>query len=399
MTSGLARRIAFTLGALLVFRIGSFIPLPGINPGVWEQFFPAASGGVLGVTAMLSGGAIARLSILSLSVVPYVSAAIIVQLASFVVPPLRALREAGESGRRRIDLYTIGLTLLVAAFQAYGVAGGLQGVANLVAEPGPAFTVTTVLTLTAGTLFVTWLCWQITARGLGNGIALVLCLGIVLQVPGYILGVLDLGRRGVFSPNFLAGLALLALASVTLVAFIEKAQRFVRVDFAARGSAPAASADLTFKLNGAGVIPSVVAAWVLLAPLLLARYFGAEEFVRTFTPGQPLFFLAYAFVIFFCVYLYTAFLLDPNEAAQALQRHGGTIRQVPSGEATAEHLDGILSRVTLIGAIYFVAVCLIPELLILWGQVPFYFGGVSLLVLVCTVVDIEKQARELARVK
>jgi preprotein translocase subunit SecY len=399
MNSELARRIAFTLGALLVFRVGSFIPLPGIDPGVWQQFFPAGSGGLLGAAGLLSGGALARLSVFSLAVVPYVSAAILVQLAGFVVPHLRALREAGEAGRRRIDLYTLLATVPVAAFQSWGIAGGLQGVANLVAEPGTQFTLTTILTLTAGTLLVTWLCWQITARGLGNGIALVLCLGIVLKVPADILGVLELGRQGAFSQSFIAGLALLAVVSIALVVLFEKARRHERVDFAARGSAPAASAMLSFKLNGAGVIPTVLASWVLLVPLLIASYFGAADFVRTFAPGQPLYLPCYAIVIFLSVYLYTAFLLDPGEAAEKLQRLGGAIPHVAPGEATAAYLDAVLSRVTLIGAVCFVAVCLIPELLILWGQVRFYFGGTSLLILVCTVVDIEKQARELAPVK
>jgi preprotein translocase subunit SecY len=399
MNSELARRIAFTLGALLVFRIGSHIPLPGIDPGIWAQFYPATSGGVLGMAGTFSGGAIARLSIFSLSVVPYVSAAILMQLAILLVPALRAVRDAGESGRQRIDRYTLIVTALVAAIQSYGIAGGLQRVTHLVPEPGSLFTATTVLTLVAGALVVVFLCHQITARGIGNGIALMLCIGVVTSLPANVLGMLELGRQGHVSMGFIAGLALLALALTAVAVRFEQARRHEPVAFAGRAGAPAASAFLSFKLNGAGVIPTVLAAWVLLVPLLIARFFGAEEFVRPFTPGQPLYLISYAVVILFSVYLYTAFVVDPAEAAEKLQRLGGVIAGVQPGEPTAEHLDRVLSRLTLIGAVYFVTVCLIPELLISWAQVPFYLGGTSLLVLICTVLDVEKQARELALVK
>jgi preprotein translocase subunit SecY len=396
MNSELARRVGFTLGALLLYRIASHIPLPGINPGVWAQFYPAGSGGVLGMANTLSGGAVARLSILSLGIVPYVSAAILMQMAILLVPALRAVRDAGESGRQRIDRYTMIVTVLVAAIQSYGIAGGLQRVTHLVPEPGSLFTVTTVLTLAAGALVVVWLCNQITARGIGNGIALMLCVGAVTSLPAGIFGMLELGRQGHFSMGFIAGLALLAVALTAVVVRFEQARRLEPVAFAGRADVPAASAFLSFKLNGAGVIPTVLAAWVLLVPLLIARLFGAEEFVGSFTPGQPLYLISYAVVIFFSVYLYTAFLLDPTDVAERLQRLGGVIAGVPPGEPTAEHLDRVLSRLTLIGAVYFVTVCLIPELLISWAQVPFYLGGTSLLVLVCTVLDVETQARELA---
>jgi preprotein translocase subunit SecY len=399
MNSELARRIAFTLGALLLYRIASHIPLPGIDPGVWAQFYPAASGGVLGMASTLSGGAIARLSILSLSVVPYVSAAILLQVAILFVPALRAVRDAGESGRRRIDRYTMIVTMLVAAVQSYGVAGGLQRVTHLVPEPGSLFTVTTVLTLVAGALVVVWLCNQITARGIGNGIALILCIGVVTSLPANIFGMLELGRQGHFSMGFLAGVGLFALALTVVVVRFEKARRLERVEFAARADVPAASAFMPFKLNGAGVIPSVMASWVFTVVLLLASWLGAREIGQMLNPGQPVYMICYAILIFFSVFIYTAFVVDPGEAAEKLQRLGGALPQIAPGEPTAAHLDRVLSGVTLIGAVYFVTVCLIPELLILWAQVPFYLGGTALLVLVCTVLDIEKQAQELVLVK
>ena len=393
MNPELARRIAFTLGALLVYRLGSHIPLPGVSPAVWDQMFQAQEGGgLIGMLNAVSGGALARLSVFSLVIVPYVSAAILVQLARFLVPRLRALQHAGEAGRRAIERSTLALTVLIAAFQSYGIAGGLEGVPNLVPEPGPWFRLTTLLTLTAGTLFVTWLAWQITARGVGNGIALILCLGVVLQLPQGILATLELGRRDLLSGNLIAGLALLSVALTALVVAMEKARRCEPVVFPDARRAPG---QLAFKLNGAGVMPALIAAWVVALPLAAVALFApdAAGFGRAFTHGAPLYMLAYAIVIVFCVYLYTAFVLDPAETAERLRHLGGAIPQVAPGEATAEHLDGVLSRVTLIGAGYFVVICLIPELLISWAQVPFYLGGTSLLVLVCTVLDLETEVR------
>ena len=392
MNSELARRIAFTLGALLVYRLGSYVPLPGVSPAVWDQIFQAQQGGLIGVLNTMSGGVLARLSVFSLVIVPYLSAAILVQLASFFVPRLRALHHAGERGRRTIERWTLALTILIAAFQSYGIAGGLEGAPNLVLEPGPWFRLATVLTLTAGTLFVTWLAWQITARGVGNGIALILCLGIVLQLPQGIVATLELGRQGLLSGNLIVGLALLSVALIALVVVVEKARRCEPVTFSDPRRMPA---QLSFKLNGAGIIPALIAAWVLVLPLAAVALFApdAAGFGRAFANGAPLHMLTYAIVIVFCVYLYTAFVLDPAEAAERLRRLGGAIPNVAPGEATADHLDGVLSRITLIGAAYFVVICLIPELLLSWAQVPFYFGGTSLLVLVCTVLDLETEVR------
>ena len=337
MNSELARRIAFTLGALLVYRLGSYLPLPGVSPAVWDQTFQAQQGGLIGVLNAMSGGVLARLSVFSLVIVPYLSAAILVQLASFFVPRLRALHHSGERGRRTIERCTLALAILIAAFQSYGIAGGLEGVNNLVVEPGPAFRLMTVLTLTAGTLFVTWLAWQITARGVGNGIALILCLGVVLQLPQGIVATLELGRQGLLSGNLIVGLALLSVALIALAVVVEKARRREPVAFPGAGRAPA---QLSFKLNGAGVMPALIAAWVLALPLVAVALFApdAAGFGRAFTHGAPLYMLTYAIVIVFCAYLYTAFVLDPAEAAERLRRLGGAIPNVAPGEATADHL-------------------------------------------------------------
>jgi preprotein translocase subunit SecY len=393
MTSGLARRIAITLGALLLFRAGSHIPLPGIDPGVWTELFRSNAGGVLGAANTLTGGALARLSVFSLGIVPFVSAAILVQFASLLVPPWRVLHESGEGGRQRTDRWTLGLTAFIALIQSYGIAGGLADINGLVAQPGSLFTLTTVLTLTGGVFVVVWLCGQITARGIGNGIALILCVGIVTKLPADVLGVVDLGQRGIFSTGQLAGFAAMALALVAIVAVIERARRHEPVTFAGQ------PAQMSFKLNGAGIIPPVIAAWVLAAPVIAATILDAPDIVRVLTPGEPVYLACYAVLLLFGVFFYTALVLDPNGMAEKLQRLGGAIPQVAPGEATAAHLDSVISRITLTGAVYFVMICLIPELLILWAQVPFYLGGTSLLVLVCTVLDVEKQVREFTHVR
>ena len=401
MNSELGRRVAFTLGALLVFRIGTYIPLPGIDLDVWAQIF-RGRGGVLGAFDTSSGGAVGRLAVFALGLTPYISAAVMLQIAGFFVARLRVLREAGEAGRRRIDRHTVVLTLLLAAFQSYGIASALEAVADLVANPGWLFRVSIIVTLTGGTMVLIWLADQITARGIGNGIALILCAGIVTQLPQTIFGALDLSRQGVLSSNALVIFAILLAALTGLVAFIEKARRHEPVAYSLRADGPYTSC-LSFKLNGAGVVPSLLASWILGLLLAVAAYVSQPSPLSTGAPhwfdrGQPLFLLGYAILIFFCVYLYTALMLDPSDAAKKLGRYGGRISQVEPGEATADHLDRVLSRITLIGAAYFVVICLIPELLIYGAGMPFYLGGTSLLILVCTVLDVEKQAREFARI-
>ena len=392
MTSELGRRVAITLGALLVFRIGTYIPLPGVDLGVWARIFHGArSGGILGALDISSGGAIARLAIFALGITPYVSAAIIVQVTSFFIGGLRRLREAGDAGQRRLHRYTIVLTVLLVVFQSYNIAVALEGIDGLVANPGWPFRLAIVVTLTLSTTFLVWLADQITARGIGNGIALILSVGILTQLTPTIATAMELGQQGVLSTNVLAILAILLVALTGIVVLVEKARRHEPIAFRA------GSSQLSFKLNCAGVIPSVVASLMLALLLVLATVAGIDPLTPTgsrwFDPGQPLFLLGFAIAIFVCVYLYTALVLDPSGAAEKLQRYGGSIPQVLPGEATADHLDGILSRMTLIGAVYLVLICLIPELLLYRLNVPLYLGGTSLLVLVCTVIDIEKQVR------
>lgn len=396
MNAELGRRVAFTLGALLVFRIGTYIPIPGIDLGVWAKVFNDG-GNVLGTLDIPSGGAIGRLALFALGITPYVSAAIILQIASFFIGRLRRLREAGDAGQNKLHRYTIVLTLLLATFQSYNIALALEGIGSLVANPGWSFRLATIATLAGGTMFLVWLADQITARGIGNGIALILCAGIVAQLPQTIAVAMDLNRQSGLSTNALAVLTILLVALTAVAVLIEKARRSEPVVFRAGRS------QLTFKLNAAGVIPAVVASLVLALLVVLATLADIDVATPTgarwFDPGQPLFLLGYAIAIFLCVYLYTALVLDPSGAAEKLQRYGGSIPQAAPGEATADHLDGILSRITLIGAVYFVLICLIPELLLYRLNVPLYLGGTSLLVLVCTVIDIEKQVRALARIQ
>lgn len=407
MRSELARRIAFTIGALLVYRLGTHILLPGIDPSVWAQFFRPQDAGLLGGLNAAVGGAIERLAIFALGLTPYISAAIIVQLLSFFVGQLRALKNSGEEGRRKLESATRWLTFALAAFQAYGIAVALQGIRGLVAEPGALFLATATLTLAGGTLFLVWLCDQITQRGIGNGVALILSTGIVLQLPGGILDIIELKNQGLVSGDLVTGLALLSLVLVVCGTFFERARRRERVDFSMRadgGAQHVGTAYLSFKLNGAGIIPALVASWLMVVPVLLASYFSRwdpmwwSDIVRMFDRAQPLYMICYGLIVFVCVYLYTAFVLDPEDAAEKLKRHGGTIPRVEPGEATAIYLDRVVSRTTLYGAIYFVAICLIPELVLARAQVPFFLTGTSLLILVCTVLDVESQARQLARV-
>ncbi len=398
MNPELGRRVVFTLGALLVYRIGTHIPLPGIDATVWSGLFRDQGGGILGMLNVSSGGAVARLAVFALGITPYVSAAILLQFASLVFGRLRALRSTGEAGRRRLDWYVRALALVLALAQGYGVARALQQVTGLVPEPGPLFVASVALTLAGGAMVVTWLADQITLRGIGNGVALLLCVGVIVELPQALVGAIELGRQGVLPGQVLAGIALLAVALVAAASFMEKARRKEPVGFGA------GTAHLSFKLNGAGIIPVMIATWVVAILATLIGYLSQQDPIawigwrELFNPGRPAFMLATAAVMFICVFLYTAFVLDPSEAAENLKKYGGAIPQVEPGEATAEHLDRLLSRVTLIGAAYLVAVCLIPELLISWAQVPFYLGGTSLLVLVCTALDVEAQTRKLAHI-
>jgi preprotein translocase subunit SecY len=390
MTSGLARRIAFTLGALLVYRLGSYVPLPGINH----------SGSQIAGVTVVTGN---RFSIFSLSILPYLSAAILIQLLSMVSSKLWALPRSGEAGRRKLARYTIGLAVVLTTFHAYGMASGLQRIPNFVDEPGAQFLLSTTVTLTGGTIFLIWLSEQISARGIGNGLALILFTGVAAELPNTLVSLLEFGRQGVLSTGHLLLLVILWLALVGLVVFVELAHRRVPVAFAARNLGdrwlPARSTHLSLKLNSAGLMPTVVAPWLYLLPLTvvglvfdqnspwLAAIYGL---VTQHHLGRV---ILSAVAIFVFAFIYTAFVVDPEHVADSLKKYGGVIPGIVPGEPTAEHLDCIVSYTTCIGAAYLAAVFLIPELLLSYGQIPLYLGGTSVLIVVCTVLDIETQVR------
>jgi len=400
VNSELARRIAFTLGALLVFRIGTYIPIPGINSAVWAHVVRAQDGGILGVFNASSGGAIARMSILALGILPYISAAVAIQLVAYFSARLRRLQTSGERGRRRLETITRVFTLLMALFQSYGIASALTDIDHLVAAPGPLFLVSVTLTMTGGTMFLIWLSGQITLRGLGNGVAVLLCSGVIFELMRAAAIAYELNLRGLVSGGLIGGLIALAVVLAFVVTLMEKARRREPVEFgtgASRGQS-----YLSLKLNGAGTIPALVASWVMALPLIPAGFADPSdpgvwtELAQSLSPGRPLYFLAYGIAVFILVYLYTSFVADPDQLAEGLKRYGGVVPQVEPGEATAVHLDALLSRTTLIGALYFAAFCLTLALVQAWLKVPFFLAGTSLLILVGTVLDLESQVGKLA---
>jgi len=394
--TSLGRRIGFTIGCLLVFRLGTFIPIPGIDAAVWQQIFRQQAGGMFGTLDMFAGGAVGRLSIFALGILPFVSASLLLQLASIVSPALRALPKQGESGRRRLDAYTFVPTIGLAAFQALGIAIALEGVGNVVAEPGLMFLLTTTLTLTGGVIFLVWLAGQITARGIGNGFSLILAAGIVAELPALLVGVLDLARRDVLSTNLVVGLLLLALVLTALIVHVELARRQLQVTFPSRQVGMrmiAGRSQLRLKLNSAGMVPTILASWLLLLPIIAANWGWALPtwIMSELAQGRPLFLIVYAFAIMLFVFFYTAFLLNPDEIAEDLRKHGGMIAGVEPGEATANHIDRVISRISAMGAVYLAFVYLVPEILIAKWSVPFYLGGTSLLILVCAILDLKAQ--------
>jgi len=392
MTPELGRRIAFTLAALLVYRLGTYIPLPGISPEVWQEIFKSQAGGVLGMFDTISGGAIHRLAIFALVLVPYLSAAILLQVLTIVLPWLRALRKQGERGRRTVDTYTVSLTLLFSILQAYGIAIGLEGAStSLVAEPGWLFRLSTVLTLTGGVMVLVWLAGQITARGIGNGVTLILFAGIVAELPRTIADTLQLGRQGLLSEGMILALLVFAVALTAVVVVAERARRRVVVG---NSGAPGQSQwHLQFKLNGAGIMPTVLAGWILSLPIAFASSWWDGQL------GRPTFQIVYAILIIGCTFFYTAFLIDPDEVAERLRRHGGAIPGVAPGDATAEHIDYVITRITMIGAAYLALVYLAPAVLAAFVPAPFYFGGASLLIVVCAILDLEDHVRAFASIK
>jgi preprotein translocase subunit SecY len=398
----LTRRVAVTLGALLVYRLGVHVPLPGIDPSVWTAIFRARAGSAAGPFALLAGGG-ARFGILALDIMPYISAAIILQVAAIVSRRVRALKNQGERGRRIINRRTLYLTALLAALQAYGIAGALAGVPNVVANPGWPFVISTVATLTGGTLFLAWLCEQITLRGIGNGIALILLTGIVAELPRATAGTLELGRQGALSNNLLIALTAMIVAATGFIVLMERARRRLAIHYPGRqvGDRTIAgrSSYLPVKLNAAGVVPVVLASWLMVVLTAVATMAAGQgpgwptSIAAQLQHGRPLSMILNAVFIVLCVYFYTAFVLDPDETAENLKKHGGSIAAIEPGAATAEHVDYVVSRTTAIGAAYLALVCLIPDMLIYFAAVPFYFGGPSLLIVVCAILDLDLQVR------
>ncbi len=400
----LKRRLLFLLGALIVYRIGTFIPVPGIDPLVLDQLFKSQQGGILGMFNMFSGGALSRFSLFALGIMPYISASIIVQLMTTVSPHLEALKKEGESGRRKITQYTRYGTLFLAIFQALGISIALESQAGLVLDPGLGFRLITVVTLTSGTMFLMWLGEQITERGLGNGISIIIFAGIVAGLPSAIGGTLELTRTGAFSIPLVLVLFIGVLLVTALVVFVERGQRKILVNYAKRQVGKMVvggqSSHLPLKLNMAGVIPPIFASSIILFPATLAGWFGSGENMgwlrdisATLAPGQPVYVLMYAIAIIFFCFFYTALVFNPKETADNLKKSGAFVPGIRPGDQTARYIDKILTRLTLVGAIYITLVCLLPEFLILKWNVPFYFGGTSLLIIVVVTMDFMAQVQ------
>mgnify|MGYP000324281861 CR=1 FL=1 len=400
----LKKRIWFTLGALLVYRLATYIPLPGINPEAYAQAFDNQSGGVLGLFNMISGGAVERLAIVALGIMPYISASIIIQLMTSVVPTLEQLKKEGEQGRKVINQYTRYGTVLLGTLQAYGIAVGLESGANIVTDPGWFFRISTVITLVGGTVFLMWLGEQITARGIGNGISLIIFAGIVAGLPGALAGTLELGRTGALSTPLILAILALAVVVIMFIVFVERAQRRLLIQYPKRQVGnrmfQGDSSHLPLKLNTAGVIPPIFASSLLLLPTTAAGFSNTESmpgWLATITAllghGQPLFMLFYAGMIAFFAFFYTAIVFNPKDTADNLRKHGGFIPGIRPGERTAEYIDYVLTRITVVGAIYLVIVCLLPEFLISATGVPFYLGGTSLLIVVSVTMDTVAQVQ------
>ncbi len=402
----LKSRIMFTLGMLIVFRIGAHIPVPGIDAAVLAQFFQQAQGTMLGMFDMFSGGALSRLTIFALGIMPYISAAIIIQLMTVVSPRLEQLKKEGEAGRRKITEYTRYGTVLLAFFQAIGISIGLESFSvngqSVVIEPGLEFRAMAVITLVAGTVFLMWIGEQITERGIGNGISLIIFAGIVAGLPGAIGGTLELARTGEYSPFMVLALFALALVVTGLVVFFERAQRRIPIQYAKRQVGNrlygGKSSFLPLKLNTAGVIPPIFASSLILLPATFAQFTkGAEGFgwlgdiAAALSPGNWLYLTLFALLIVFFAFFYTAIVFNPKETADNLKKHGGFIPGIRPGQKTAEYIDNVLTRITVIGAIYVTLVCLLPQWLISELSVPFYFGGTSLLIVVVVTMDTMAQ--------
>ncbi len=401
----LKKRLWFTLGALIIYRLGTFIPLPGIDPVIMQDIFRQNAGGILGMFDMFAGGALGRMTIFALNILPYISASIIMQLMTAVSPRFEALKKEGESGRKKINQYTRYGTVLLAALQAYGIAVGLESMTSsqgsAVLDPGGFFRLTTVVTLTCGTVFLMWLGEQVTARGVGNGISLIIFAGIVANLPSALVGTLELGRTGALSAGFIVLMLAMMFATIAFVVFIERAQRRIIVQYPKRQMGNkmmgGESSHIPLKLNTSGVIPVIFASSLLLLPITLANFTagGGPEWLITVSAllgrGQPLYLLLYAGGIAFFAFFYTAIVFNPSETADNLKKYGGFIPGIRPGKNTADYLDYVLTRLTVVGASYLVAVAILPEILISRFAVPFYFGGTSLLIVVTVSMDTVAQ--------
>jgi preprotein translocase subunit SecY len=394
----------FVLGAIVVYRLGAHIPVPGIDPLVLKKLFDSQSGGILGMFNMFSGGALKRFTLFALGIMPYISASIIMQLLSVVSPQLEQLKKEGEAGRRLITKYTRYGTVILAAFQALGISIALESQPGLVLDPGLAFRLTTVVTLVSGTMFLMWLGEQITERGIGNGISIIIFSGIVAGLPSALGSTLELARTGAFSIPLVFFLFAATILVTALVVFVERGQRKITVNYAKRQVGNklygGQTSHLPLKLNMAGVIPPIFASSIILFPATLAGWFGSSEKMlwlkdigAAISPGQPIYIFLFAVAIVFFCFFYTALVFNPKETADNLKKGGAFVPGIRPGEQTAKYIDQIMGRLTLVGAVYITLVCLLPEFLILKFNVPFYFGGTSLLIIVVVTMDFMTQVQ------
>ncbi|NQV82339.1 MAG: preprotein translocase subunit SecY [Rhodospirillales bacterium] len=403
----LKSRIWFTLGALIIYRLGTYIPLPGIDPTVLQDIFRQNQGGVLGMFDMFAGGALGRMTIFALNIMPYISASIIMQLMSAVSPRLEALKKEGEAGRKKINQYTRYGTVLIAALQAYGISAGLEGMSSsagaAVTDPGAFFRFQVVVTLVGGTVFLMWLGEQITARGVGNGISLIIFAGIVANLPSALAGTLELGRTGALSTPFIIALLIMSVGVIFFIVFIERAQRRIIIQYPKRQRGNkmtgGESSHLPLKINTAGVIPPIFASSLLLMPITIIGFSagtGPEWLTQAAAylgRGQPVYLILYLSMVVFFAFFYTAVVFNPVETADNLKKYGGFIPGIRPGKNTADYLDWVLTRLTVVGAAYLAAIVLLPELLISQYSVPFYFGGTSLLIVVTVTMDTVAQVQ------
>jgi len=400
----LKKRLWFTLGALIVYRLSTFIPIPGIDPAIIGDIFSQQSDGILGVFDAFAGGALSRMSIFALNVIPYISAAIIMQLMTAISPSMEQLKKEGETGRKKINQYTRYLTVCLAIVQAYGLSVGLESLATsqgaAVENPGLFFRASTVITIVGGTMFLMWLGEQITARGVGNGISLIIFAGIVAALPTALASTLELGRTGALSALFIIGFLIFAIAVITFIVFVERAQRRIIVQYPKRQVGNrmfgGESSHIPLKLNTSGVIPIIFATSILLTPVSIAGFSGGgggilNSITAVIGRGQPLFFLLFAVLIIFFAFFYTAIVFNPEETADNLKKNGGFVPGIRPGKNTAEFFDYVLTRLTVAGAGYLTLVALLPEILISRFSVPFFFGGTSLLIVVVVSLDTVAQ--------